>query len=133
MAEEIHNAVVLVPWSIMSTVAINGVFGFAMLLVLLFCIGDIEAALETPTGYPYLQIFLSATNSMPGTLCMFAIINIMGFATCVGMLATCSRLIWSFARDHGLPGWRIWSKVSGISGSFEKMKFAISFRLCRCH
>lgn len=112
MSEEITNASTAVPASIMLSVLINGSLGFGMLIAMLFCLGDIELALESPTGYPFMSIFLQATGSVAGTAVMGSIITTMGISTSVGMLATTSRQFWSFARDRGIPGWRIWSQVS---------------------
>ncbi|THC91171.1 hypothetical protein EYZ11_009360 [Aspergillus tanneri] len=112
MSEEITNAPVLVPRSIMLSVAINGTLGFSMLIAMLFCLGDINAALDTETGFPFMAIFLQATDSVAGTATMGAIITTMGICTSVGMLASTSRQFWSFARDRGIPGWRVWSKVT---------------------
>lgn len=111
MSEEITNAPVAVPRSIMLSVLINGPLGFSMLIAMLFCLGDIEAALVSPTGYPFMAIFLQATHSVAGTATMGAIITTMGICTSVGMLASTSRQFWSFARDRGIPGWRLWSRV----------------------
>ncbi|KAJ5226971.1 choline transport protein [Penicillium citrinum] len=113
MSEEITNASTAVPASIMLSVLINGSLGFGMLIAMLFCLGDIELALESPTGYPFMSIFLQATGSVAGTAVMGSIITTMGISTSVGMLATTSRQFWSFARDRGIPGWRIWSQVHG--------------------
>ncbi|KAB8230922.1 amino acid/polyamine transporter I [Aspergillus alliaceus] len=112
MAEEISNAPTYVPISLMLTVLINGTLGFAMLLALLFCLGDIDKALNDPTGLPFVGIFLQATESIPGTAVMACIIIVMCFCTSVGMLASASRQFWSFSRDRGIPGWRIWSQVT---------------------
>ncbi|CAI7578757.1 unnamed protein product [Penicillium manginii] len=113
MSEEIKNASTAVPTSIMLSVLINGSLGFGMLIAMLFCLGDIEAALDSPTGYPFMSIFLQATRSVAGTAIMGSIITTMGISTSVGMLATTSRQFWSFARDRGIPGWRLWSQVRG--------------------
>jgi amino acid transporter len=43
---------------------------------------------------------------------MASIVTTMGATTSVGMLASTSRQFWSFARDRGIPGWRLWSQVS---------------------
>ena len=58
MSEEIRNPSLVVPRSIMLSVVLNGTMGFAMVIALLFCLGDIDAALGTNTGYPYMEIFL---------------------------------------------------------------------------
>ncbi|KAJ5200042.1 Amino acid/polyamine transporter I [Penicillium cf. griseofulvum] len=115
MSEEITNAAVAVPISIMLSVLINGSLGFGMLLAMLFCSGDLGSALNSPTGWPFMAIFLQATGSVAGTAVMGAIVTTMGATTSVGMLASTSRQFWSFARDRGIPGWRLWSKVTETS------------------
>ncbi|KAJ5921569.1 choline transport protein [Penicillium verhagenii] len=70
-------------------------------------------ALESATGYPFMSIFLQATGSVAGTAVMCSIITTMGITTSVGMLASASRQLWAFARDRGIPGWRVWSQVHG--------------------
>jgi amino acid transporter len=45
---------------------------------------------------------------------MASIVTTMGATTSVGMLASTSRQFWSFARDRGIPGWRVWSQVCGL-------------------
>ncbi|KAL4938964.1 hypothetical protein BDV06DRAFT_199866, partial [Aspergillus oleicola] len=115
MAEEVRDASVAIPRAIMLSVLINGSLGFGMLIAVLFCLGDLEAALATPTGYPYMEIFQQATNSVSGALGMTSIILIIGVCTIFGLLAATSRQFWSFARDRAVPGWRIWSKVSPIN------------------
>lgn len=121
MSEEISNASTAVPTSIMLSVLINGSLGFGMLLAMLFCLGDnFVQSMDSPTGYPFMAIFLDATHSVVGTAVMASIITTMGITTSVGMLASASRQFWSFARDRGVPGWRLWSQVSliGAAGSF---------------
>ncbi|XHF97054.1 hypothetical protein AWENTII_000658 [Aspergillus wentii] len=115
MSEEIDNAPVVVPRSIMLSVLINGALGFSMLIAMLFSLGDIDTALDSPTGYPFMQIFLQATGSVAGTTVLCSIITIMGMCTSVGMLASTSRQFWSFARDRGIPGWKLWSEVTSTA------------------
>lgn len=115
MAEEVQNADVVVPWAMISTTVLNGALGFGTVVAVLFVTTDVESALESTTGalgYPYMDIFLTATGSHAGASVMIAVILIIcAFAT-VAFVATTSRLIWSFARDRGFPGWRHVSKVS---------------------
>lgn len=115
MSEETHNPSVVVPRSIMISMLVNGTTGFAMLLAVLFCMGDVEKALASPTGYPFMEIFLQATGSMPASAAMASIITILAICATVGLLAGTSRVFWSFARDRGLPFWRTLSKVSASS------------------
>ncbi|KAE8148355.1 amino acid/polyamine transporter I [Aspergillus avenaceus] len=112
MAEEVGNATVMIPRAIILSVLINGTLGFTMLIATLFCMGDIDEALASPTGYPFMEIFRQATDSISGALGMSSILLIIAICSVVGMLAATSRQFWSFARDRGIPGWRLWSQVS---------------------
>ena len=83
--------------------AINGILGFAMLIAILFCAGDVNAALKSPTGYPFIEIFQQATQSTGGATAMTAVIASMLIFGAIGILATASRMLWAFARDNGVP------------------------------
>lgn len=117
MAEEVKNADVTVPWSMVVTTLINGALGFGIVLAVLFVTVDVESALESPTGllgYPYMQIFYDAVGSKGGATGMTVILLVMTVCGTIASLATSSRLIWAFARDRGLPFWRHVSKVSSL-------------------
>ena len=111
MSEEIENAAVSVPRSIVTSIVINGFLGFGILLATLFGLGDINTVLNSPTGFPFMGIFLQATGSIQGTTAMTSIIIALGFSGTIGFVATSSRMIWSFARDRGLPFSSFLSKV----------------------
>jgi choline transport protein len=111
MSEEIYNPSLVVPRSIMLSILLNGTIGFAMVVALLFSIGNLENALSTNTGYPFMEIFLQATNSVGGSTAMAAIVTSLAVCATVGILASSSRMFWSFSRDHGLPFWRTLEKV----------------------
>lgn len=49
-----------------ASVIINGFLGLGMLIAVLFCLGNLEDALSTPTGFPFIEIFRQATNSTSG-------------------------------------------------------------------
>ena len=89
MAEEVANASVAIPRAIMLSVLINGSLGFGMLIGILYCAGDIDAALNSPTGYPYIEIFYQGTGSMSGTLTMCSILLIIWY-----------RLMYRYAGCH---------------------------------
>lgn len=111
MSEEIRNASTIVPYSLITSLMLNGILGLGMLIAVLFCLGDVEAALDSPTKYPFMEIFFQATGSLPGSTAMIAIITVLQICAAIACLAGSSRMTWSFARDHGLPGWRYLSKV----------------------
>ncbi|QGI83562.1 hypothetical protein CEK25_010291 [Fusarium fujikuroi] len=115
MSEETVNPSVVVPTSILLSLCINGACGFAMVIAMVFCMGNLDDAMASGPGmlgFPYMYIFKQATNSRAGATVMSAIIVLLAACATVGMLASTSRVFWSFARDRGLPGWRTLSKVS---------------------
>ncbi|KAJ5379215.1 amino acid permease [Penicillium cosmopolitanum] len=56
MAEEVNNASLVIPRALMMSVGINGCLGFGMLLAMLFCLGNMDDALNTTTGYPFIEV-----------------------------------------------------------------------------
>ena len=111
MSEEIQNAPKVVPWSILFSIMLNGALAFSMIIATLFITADLDQALESDTGYAFMAIFVQATNSTSGGAFMASIIAVMQLFANVGILAACSRMTWSFARDRGLPAFRTLSKV----------------------
>lgn len=112
MSEEIQNAQVVVPQSIITAIIINGSLGFGMVLALLFCLGDLNMALESPTGFPFMEIFRQAVQSDAGAAIMSSVIVIMTLSATVGSLASASRILWSFSRDRMVPGWAFLQQVN---------------------
>ncbi|KAL8835926.1 MAG: hypothetical protein Q9176_006610 [Flavoplaca citrina] len=114
MAEETRNAEVVVPWCMVSATLLNGAFGWGMIIAILFVTVDITAALESPTGslgFPIIDITYNAIGSKAGTSVLIAILLFMTAAGAISAMATSSRLIWALARDRGLPGWRLVTKL----------------------
>ncbi|KAH9890136.1 amino acid transporter [Xylariomycetidae sp. FL2044] len=111
MSEEIQNAAVIVPRAMVFTVILNGALGLGILIAVLYCIGDIETALASPTGYPFMTIFEQGVGSVKGAQTMAAVLTVLMLCATVSLLATASRMTWSFARDRGLPGWFYLSKI----------------------
>ena len=89
--------------SMLATALTNYILGFIMLVTLVFCIGDLDAALESPTQQPYVEILLNATQSKAATLTLTSIIFVLLVACAVNNVTSSSRQLWSFARDGGLP------------------------------
>ena len=103
MAEEMKGATTALPLALVSSIVINGTLGFAMLIAVLFCIGDLDAALESPTGYPFIAIFTSATQSVAGGTGLTAVVLTFSFYATIAVLTAASRQLWAFSRDNGLP------------------------------
>ena len=113
MSEEIQNAAVVVPRSMLVSIILNGILGLGMLIAVLFSLGDIETILETPPlTYPYMPIFLQATKSLGGSTAMISLCIVLAACATIAFVATSSRMYWSFARDRALPFSRYISRVS---------------------
>jgi len=103
MSEEIRDASLTLPKAIMWSAAINGTLGFVMTITFCFCLGDIFTIIDSPTGYPFIQVFYDSTKNFAGASIMTAIIIVNVTSACISTVATVSRQTWSFARDNGLP------------------------------
>ena len=113
MSEEIKHAAVNVPRSMVLSIVLNGLLGFGMMIAILFSLQDIDKVTSTPpTQYPFITVFVEATGSLGGSSAMAAIATILDICATLAIVASSSRMYWSFARDRGLPFWRILSKVS---------------------
>lgn len=85
------------------TAVVNSTLSFLMLVTFCFCLGDVESAILSPTGQPHIQIMFNATQSTPGATALASITTIMAVFGCVNNVATCSRQLFAFARDQGVP------------------------------
>ncbi|KAJ5805360.1 hypothetical protein N7474_011247 [Penicillium riverlandense] len=103
MSEEVKNPAVVIPRILVQTIAINGLMAFVFLLIVLFCIGSVDEALNPPYIYPIIGIFEQATRSVGATTAMQTAITLIGMVSNLGVVASVSRLTWAFARDGGLP------------------------------
>lgn len=107
LSEECEDAATVLPKALIWSVVPNGVMAFIMGTTFVFCIGDINEVLASPTAEPFVQVFFNATQSYAGATIMTLIIVIMLTSACISEVATASRQLWSFARDNGVPfsGW----------------------------
>ncbi|KAK0113953.1 hypothetical protein ONS96_014802 [Cadophora gregata f. sp. sojae] len=103
MSEEIKDASIVLPRAIMWAATINGSLGFVIIVTFCFTLGSVFDILDTPTHYPFIQVFYNVTQSKAGTSIMTAIIIVNITSACISTVATVSRQTWSFARDRGLP------------------------------
>jgi choline transport protein len=81
--------------------------GFSMLIAILYCLGDIDAALTTPTGYPFIEIFTQASRSVAGGTALSAFLVLMFTFATLSVLTTSSRQLRAFARDAAVPNAKV--------------------------
>lgn len=100
------------------TILINGLLGFGMIIALLFCMGDATELLSAPVslaGYPFIQIYYNATQSLAATNAMVCVPLVIVIMAHFSLMAGCSRTAWAFARDKGLPLSNFFSHVGSRS------------------
>jgi choline transport protein len=112
LAEEVSNPAVNIPKAIIGAMLINGSVGFAMMVTILYCLGDVDSVLNSKTAFPFIQIFFNSVGNIAGASVMAALVLTLTWACSIGITTTASRMTWSFARDNGLPMSRYLSRVS---------------------
>ena len=101
-----------VPIAILGSVVVNGVLGFAYCLVLLFSLGDLDALLASPTGFPFMQLFENTTKSVAGGTILSLVVSLLAVAANAAGLTSASRTAWAFARDRAVPFDRYFAHVN---------------------
>ena len=96
----------------MMAVVLNTVLALGFLITVLFCVGDVTAAVSTPTGFPIIQILYQATGSRAGATVITCMILFSTMIALFGVFASVSRLTWAFAKDNGLPFSEFFARVS---------------------
>ena len=89
-----------------------GLTGLVYLIPLLFVIPDIPMLLSVANSQPIGLLFKTVTGSAAGGFgLLFLILGILMFAG-IGALTAASRCTYAFARDGGLPGYKLWRRVN---------------------
>lgn len=108
----------------MWSVYLNAAMGLIMAVTMCFCLGDLSVISDTPTGYPFIQVFYNATKSYVATNIMVTIMIITLCACGISEVATSSRQLWSFARDKGIPFADWFAYVSPLPDGFLPRLFS---------
>ncbi|KAK6700503.1 hypothetical protein SNK05_013315 [Fusarium graminearum] len=103
LSEEMDKAETGVPRAMVGSILVNWPLGFAFLLVVLFFMGDVTSALNTPTGFLIIQICYNMIGSVTAVTCMVSAIIAMAALSTVPLITSAARVMWAFARDGGLP------------------------------
>lgn len=80
---------------------INGSMGFGFLIAILYFMGDVQAALDTNTGFPIIQIFYQITESRGAATAMSCVIVVAATLATIPLVASAARMLWALARDDG--------------------------------
>lgn len=80
----------------------NSMMAIVFLVGFLFAMPDVEAAINHPTGYPFLYVFQSAVRPS-GVNALTIIVLLLVSAANINFGASTARQTFAFARDGGLP------------------------------
>ena len=114
LSEELKNAAWALPRSMVATAVSNYITAFLIvgtfvqppllihrhlpiivsLVTLMFCIGNVESVLESPTGQPYIAVVLNATESVAAAKVLTVVILILVVTCSINGVTTTSRQLW---------------------------------------
>ncbi|KAK8177984.1 amino acid transporter-like protein [Phyllosticta citrichinensis] len=100
ISEEVEDASLVVSRAMWWSYVVNVLLGIVTLITMLFCIGSLDATLEADA--PYLNLFQN-TGSSGVALFLTIVVLVLIFSGNITTLATVSRELWAFSRDHGFP------------------------------
>lgn len=116
LVEEVKDARKQAPRAIVMAVYIGFFTGFVFLIAATFCMGPVEEMAATSTGVPAIEIFFHSGGRAAATA-LASLKLIVGFGASIGLTATGGRVVFAFARDHGLPFSGFLSKVHAKSAT----------------
>jgi len=102
LSEETNDASWTIPQVVLAAVGTNAIMLLVVGITYIFCLGDLDSVLSTPTYMPMIQVIYNATQNHVGTTIITMVVMIILLSACVGQVATASRQLWSFARDRGM-------------------------------
>jgi amino acid transporter len=114
-AEETRGAALRVPRGIVRSVAVSGLFGWAMLSAVVMAIPDMNAAAaQGERAFPWVMEAV-----LPGQLATALAVGIAlaMYGAGLGAVTSASRMAFAFARDGGLPGSTFLRRVSPTSSA----------------
>ncbi|KAK4057283.1 polyamine transporter tpo5 [Microbotryomycetes sp. JL221] len=104
MAEETNNAARAAPIGVITAVSASSCFGFFLLCSYLFSMQDLDQTINNNYGQPVLQIFVDVFGET-GAIVAFSFIIVAVYHCGLFSITSNSRMMYSFARDSGLPRW----------------------------
>jgi choline transport protein len=103
LAEELPRPSRNVPIAMVDSVVANGILGLGCCIVLLFSLGSLDDLLESATGFPFMQLFLNATQNAAGATVLILTVSLIAVAANAAGYTSTSRTWWALARDNGTP------------------------------
>lgn len=102
LSEETRNASWSAPIGVVSSVGFSAIFGFFVLMAMLFSIQDLDRTINTVYEQPVLQILVDVFGE-DGALAIFSVIIVCVWHCGLFTMTSNSRMMFAFARDGGIP------------------------------
>ncbi len=122
MSEETIGASNAPSWGIVLSVAISGIVGYILLRGMVAAIPSLPKTLASAN--PVLYVFTTRLGSAGGTL-LFIIALVAMFFCGMSSVTANSRMIYAFARDHGLPASNQLRKLNHIRSPHNAIWLAV--------
>ncbi|MFY9557492.1 MAG: amino acid permease [Blastocatellia bacterium] len=105
-----------VPWGMLMAVVVSSVAGYLLLIALTLAIKDIPAVLNATdaSGNPVPAVITILETALgPRAGALFSALVAMAMWFCgLSAVTWCSRVVYAFSRDDGMPASRLWKQVS---------------------
>lgn len=113
ISEEVRRAAYAAPSAIFIAVIGTGILGWILNIVLVLCSGPL-GDLPGTSGSAFLQIMVTRMG-VPAALFLWTFVCLTAFFVVQTALQACSRTLYAFSRDHGLPNSGYFNHVSGMT------------------
>lgn len=112
MCEEVRHPATQVPKAMVGTIVLNTICGLIFLIPLVFVLPDQAYLAGLLSGQPTPAIIVDAVGSSGGAIGLLLPLMVLGLFCGIGCTTATSRAIYAFARDGGIPGYKMWRVVN---------------------
>ncbi|KAK4497422.1 hypothetical protein PRZ48_011873 [Zasmidium cellare] len=115
LAEEIPSPSKNVPKVIMWPILIGFVVAWPLAVAFMASIYDLEAVLNTPTGFPLVEVLYQGMGgSGAGATVLMALYAVALFGCCAANGTTNARILWAVSRDGAVPFSRVFARIHPV-------------------
>ncbi|KAL8778318.1 MAG: hypothetical protein Q9194_002066 [Teloschistes cf. exilis] len=102
LSEETRNASWSAPLGVMMSVGVSAIFGWFVILSLLFSIQDFDRTVTSDIGQPVIQILVDIFGNA-GAIALMTLVLVCIYHCGLFSMTSNSRMMFGFSRDGGLP------------------------------
>lgn len=102
LSEETRNASWSAPIGVLTSIGVSSVFGFFLILCLLFSVQNFDATVNSKVGQPVLQILIDVFGE-DGAMVLFTLVIICVWHCGLFSLTSNSRMMFAFSKSSYIP------------------------------